>query len=179
MEGFLRVLFDSIAYLWPFRIIKTWQRGGLYEYGKFIRVLGPGCWPIIPFFTDVLEISVVPAIVRTPRLDITLSDGSSLTFAAAAWAKVASYDLAINTVDDFKETTQELMAAVLAEQLAEIDGARVQPSRRKGLIKTLTVEINKESSLFGIEVTGLRFTTFVTSVRTYRLLQDQANSETW
>jgi hypothetical protein len=174
-----RLIVDVIQFAWPFRIVRQWELGGYYWFGRFCHTVGPGVYPIVWWFSEVREISVVPAIVRTARLDITLSDGSSLTFAASAWARVTDYDRAVNSVDNYTETTEELMAAVLAEQLAVIDAVRVEPEKRKGLIKTLTKAINEESTQFGVEVTQLRFTTFVTKARTYRLLQDSQAQPSW
>jgi regulator of protease activity HflC (stomatin/prohibitin superfamily) len=84
MTDFLRLLLDAIAYIWPLRVVKQWERGGYYALGKWQREVGPGIYPVIPWFCEVLEISVAEAIVGTGRQDITLSDGSMLSFCATA-----------------------------------------------------------------------------------------------
>lgn len=179
MGELARLLVQWIEFLWPLRLVRQWETGGYYWFGRFQHTIGPGCYPVIPWFSEVREISVVPAIIRTARLDITLSDGSSLTFGASAWAKVTDYNKAVNSVDNYTETAEELLAAVLAEKLAQVDAQRVQPEKRARLLSDLERWVNAESLSFGVEITQLRFTTFVTNVRTYRLLQDTSASPSW
>lgn len=172
MGDFLRVILDSIQFLWPFRIIKAWESGNYYVFGRYWRTLGPGCYPVVPWFTDVHEVPVVPAIVETARQDITLKDGTVLSFSASAWACVVDVNLAVNTVDDYHQTTQELIRAVLADKLAEVAAERLRPEGRGRLLSDLRRWVDEEARQFGIEISKLRFTSFVTNARTFRLLQD-------
>jgi regulator of protease activity HflC (stomatin/prohibitin superfamily) len=179
MGDFLRVILDSIQYLWPFRLVKPWERGGYYVFGRFWRVVPPGVFPVIPWFTEVMTISVVPAIVETTRQDITLQDGKTvLSFAASAVVQVVDFNLAVNTIDNFHQTTQELIRAVLAEKLAQVDAERLAPEKRGRLLADLRRWIDEEARTFGVEVQKLRFPTFILNARTYRLLQD-TQSNPW
>jgi regulator of protease activity HflC (stomatin/prohibitin superfamily) len=179
MGDFLRLLLDGIQFLWPLRIVRQWERGGFYVWGRFWKVVGPGIYPIVPWFMEVKEISVVPAIVSTPRLDITLKDGVLASFRAAATVEVVDYNLAVNTVDSFTETIQELLSAVLADRLADVDPERLRPAGRNRLLSDLTRWVNEESERFGIRTSKVRFTTFVLGVRSLRLLQEVGNEQTW
>lgn len=172
MADFGRLLLDVIKFIWPFRIITEWERGGIYIFGHYWRSVGPGLYPLIPWFTNILDLSVVPSIIKTPRLDIMLQDGSTLSFAAAATVKVMDFNLAINTVDKYAETTHELVSAVLAERLAAVDITRLAPDRRGRLLSDLLRWLNDESLVFGVQIQKVRFTTFIRNVRTYRLMQD-------
>lgn len=172
MGEFFRALLDVIQYVWPFRIINQWEQGGFYMFGKFQHVVGPGCWPVIPWFTEIRDLSMVPALVSTPKKDITLSDTSTLHFAMTGWVQVTDFNLAVNTIDNYHQTTQELIEAVMCEKCADVDAARLQPDKRARLLADLTRWVNAESEVFGVTVTKLRFTTFVLNVKTIRLLTD-------
>jgi hypothetical protein len=182
----LRVLLDSIAYLWPFRIVKVWDEAGYYIGGRMWRkasanggLFRRGIYFVVPFFTDVVDRSRVPAMIRTARIDLTLDDGTTLTAIATAWARMVDFDKAVNGVDDFYETSQETFAAVVAERLAEVDVERLSPSKRKRWLTDLTRWVNEETMVYGVEVTNVRFTTFVLKVKTYRFMQDLANAPAW
>lgn len=179
MSEFLRLVLDAIQFIWPLRIVQEWERGGYYVRGRWWREVGPGMYAVLPWFTEVRCISVVPAIVSTGRQDITLSDGTLLSFTASATVRVANLNLAVNSVDNYTETTQELVAAVLAEKLAEVDAGRIAPEKRGRLLADLRRWVATEAGTFGVEVTQLRFTTFVTNVRTFRLLQDAPSIVSW
>jgi regulator of protease activity HflC (stomatin/prohibitin superfamily) len=175
----LRLALDSVSYLWPCRLVDKWERAVYSVCGRWAFEVGPGVYPIIPWFCEVRQFSVVPAILGTPRQDITLSDGSTLTFSATAKVRVVNALLACISVDDYHETTQELIGSVLAEKLAEVDAARLTPEKRGRLIADLRRWINGESQQWGIEVSDLRFTTFVLNVRLYRLMLESGAVAPW
>lgn len=179
MSDFLRLLLDSIQYLWPFRMVKQWERGGYYVLGRWWREVGPGIYPVVPWFTDVTEISVAEAIVGTGRQDITLSDGSMLSFTAAATVGVVDVRLALNVVDSYTETVQELLASVLADKLAEVDAARVTPEKRTRLFADLKRWVAAEALAYGVEVRTVRFTSFIINAKAYRVIIDQTPPASW
>ena len=179
MSDFLRLVLDSIQYLWPFRRVDLWEKALYIVAGKWQWVVGPGVWPILPWFIEVKVFSVVKGILETPRRDITLRDGTMLSFAASATVQIMDLKAAINTVDAYMETTQELISAVLAEKLAEVEASRVAPDKRGRLLADLRRWVQDEASVFGVEVSKLRFTTFVLNPRTYRLLGDATPIAPW
>lgn len=179
MGDFLRLILDSIKYLWPFRIVQEWERGGYYIGGRWWREVGPGLKVVVPFFTEVIEASCATAIVPCSREDITMTDGSTLSFSATATVRVVDVYKALNAVEHYHESTQELIGAFLAENLAEVDPERLAPNKRKRLFNDLQRTLSTEAAEFGVEVSKLRFTSFVMNVRTYRLLIDQGGAGAW
>lgn len=172
MGELLNVLIQIFQFVWPFRPVEHWERGVVYLFGKYWRMVGPGRWPVVPFFMDVRAVSVVPAILATPLLTITLKDGRTLTFSAAATVYVEDPAQALNAIDDFQTTTQELLGARIAEKLAEVDAARLDTGARKRLLSDLTRWLDEETILYGVRVTTLRFTNFAVNLKSYRLLMD-------
>jgi regulator of protease activity HflC (stomatin/prohibitin superfamily) len=170
--GWVDRLLDFIAFLWPFRIVKQWERAIYYEGGRAVRELGPGLYLFLPWFTSIHEVTVVPDIVQTPRLDITLSDGAMLTFAAEADYVVTDVQAAVNTVHDYHHRVTELLAGVLSESLAEKSASDLAAGVRGRLLATILGRANKEMRAFGVEVKSIWFTTFVLKARTFRLLGD-------
>jgi regulator of protease activity HflC (stomatin/prohibitin superfamily) len=179
MGDVLKTIVEWVQFLWPLRIVRQWERAGYYVLGRYWRDVGPGLYAICPWFTDIVAIPVVPAIIGTGRQDITMSDGANLSFAATATVRVTSVADALNAVDDYRETVQELIGSVLAEKLAEVDAERLAPERRTRLLGTLERALAKEAGEFGIEVTKLRFTSFVLNARTYRLLTEGGQIAQW
>ena len=179
MGDFLRILLDSIQFLWPFRIVKQWERAGFYVFGRWWREIGPGLYPMIPWFTEILEVSIVEGIVGTGRQDITLSDGTMLSFAATATVRVVDAKAALNSVDAFEETMQELLGSVLADKLAEVDVARLTYEKRGRLFSDLRRWVADEALPYGIEVRKVRFTSFITNAKAHRLIVDTQAAAGW
>lgn len=179
MSDFFRLIGEWLQFLWPLRKVNQWERGLLYRNGRYRRELTPGVYPVLPWFHEIRAESVVPGIVQTPRIDITAQDGTMVTLQASATVRVIDLAKAVNTVDAYMETAQELITAVLAEKLAEVDAARLQPDKRARLMTDLRRWVSTEALEFGIEVSKLRFTTFVVNPRPFRLLGDNATVAGW
>lgn len=179
MTEFLRLILDAVAYVWPLRIVHQWERGGYLVLGRWWREVGPGLYPVIPWFTEVIEASIAEAIVGTGRQDITLSDGSTLSFQATATVAVVDVRLALVAVDSYTETIRELLSSVLADKLAEVDAARLSSEKRGRLFADLKRWVATEALAYGVEVRLVRFTSFLTNVKSHRFIIDQASMAEW
>lgn len=182
MGDFLRILLDSISYLWPFRIVAQYERGVYTVCGRRVaiprRLGGPDAkcgvpWPIIPFFTDVKTVTVVRSTLTTPLQTITCQDGGTLTFSASAQVEVEDANLAFNAVHDWEETTAEDVAAVLAEKLAAVPVAKLEPDARARLIGDCRRALTAQVRDYGITILSLRFNNFVRNIRVFRIFNDQ------
>lgn len=179
MSDFLRVIGEWLSFIWPLEKVNQWERGLLYRYGRVVRELEPGVYFILPWFHEIRAESVVQGIVQTPRIDITLKDGTLLTLQASATVRVKDLNKAVNMVDAYEETTQELITAVIAEKLAEVEAERVSPDKRGRLLADLRRWVAAEAEVFGVEVEKIRFTTFVLKARPFRLMGDEAGAAAW
>lgn len=171
LAKFLDKVFDV---LWPFREINAWQEGVWLVCGRYWKTVRAGVYPIVPWFMHIEPVNIAEAIVGTGRQDITLRDGSVLSFVSAAKVRVVDARAAVCDVDSFRETTQELLASVLAQALADAEPSRFDPARgkRDRLLAEITALVNVESANYGVLVSDVRFTSFVRNIRTYRLLND-------
>lgn len=179
MGELVRLVIEIVQLLFPFRMVKQWERAGYYVFGRWWREIGPGVYLVIPWFFDVHQVSVAEAICGTGRQDITLSDGSTLSFSATCTARVCDVKLAINAVDEYQSTTQELLSSVLADKLAEVDAERLSPQKRGRLFADLKRWVAEEAAKYGIEVSRVRFTSFVLNIKVHRLLIDQGTPMNW
>jgi hypothetical protein len=170
----VQLLIQIAEFAWPFRAVEQWEVGCYFVLGRYWRTVGPGRWPVLPFFMDVRAVSTVPAIVGTPLLTITLTNSDTLTFSAAATVRVDDAAAALNRIDDYTQTTQELLGATLAARLADVEATRLDAAGRRRLLTDLVRWLDAETREYGVRVIGLRFTNFAINLRSYRLLIDAA-----
>lgn len=177
MTDILRLLVDCASYIWPFRIVHQWERGCYYIFGKHIWTVGAGIYPVIPFFMDVKEISVVYQVIDLPLQSITVQTADSktevLTFSANVGISIFDAGLAFNAIDDYRNTVRKSCAGHLAEKLSTMDANRLTVEARGRLLAALRTTLNTEFRPYGIQVDDLRFTDYVPSAPVYRLFNDQ------
>lgn len=175
MLNWIQTLLTVIEYIWPMRRVEQWERGAYYIWGRYVGSVGPGIWPIVPFFMDVKSSSVVWGVVSTPLLTVTARDmKTTITYSAAATLRIAEIGLAYNAVDNVGETMRELLSALTADKLATVPVEKLDGEKRKDLLKSLTALLNRELAFCGLEVQAVRFTNFVINMRSFRLMTDTA-----
>lgn len=174
MSEFFQQLLGFIREFWPLVIVRQWQHGCFYRGGRFRSVQGPGLYWVVPFLDEMVPVGSVPAIVFTGRQDITLADGSILSWQAAATMMVTDPARVTHGVDSYAETARECLSAVLADRLASVDADRIVPEKRGRLLADLTRWVNEELEPYGMRAERVRFVTFVRNAKTIRLMQDQS-----
>lgn len=172
MSDFLRLLIDSISYLWPLKIVYEWERCAYYVCGHFWKTMGPGLKVVIPFFTDIQSEGIVPTIFVTPLQSIMLKDGGTLTFSATLTLSVIDVGKAYNSVMKWEQTSLELTAGLLAEKLADYDATLFEPEKRGRLVGACKVSLGNALAEYGVKVHALRFNNFIRNMRVYRLFND-------
>jgi regulator of protease activity HflC (stomatin/prohibitin superfamily) len=187
MGDFFRALIEVIEFIWPFRIVDQWQRAGYYVAGKWYsgpndrwkNGMPPGLKFVIPWFIHVETVDMAPTLQESGRKDITLKDGTQLSFAATATLHVVDVYKALNEIEHYKDATRELVSSYLAEKLANMDAEKFEPSKRAATMRQLREGLATEAAEFGVEITKLRFTSFVLKAKTFRLLMDQETASPW
>lgn len=172
MTDFLRLILEIFQYIFPLRKVEQWEQGVVYVFGRYWKTVAPGVYPIVPWFMEVREVSVVPGVLVLPLQTITLRDGRALTFSASVGYQVLDAERAMNSVERYEETASELASGLLAERFADVDPARFDPARgrRDRLLAELAEELNEATRIFGLEISRVMLANFAMGVRTYRLL---------
>lgn len=172
MSDLLRLVMDLLHQLAPLRTVAHWEQGIYLFCGRYQFTARPGLKLVVPFFTDVHCVSVVPRNEKTPLNTVTLRDGRTLTYQAALFFQVVDAAKAYLSVDNWQETIVELADGMLSELIAESDPKRFEPERNKraNLRAELCEEINEQCGKYGVKMLDISFTQFVVNVRAYRLM---------
>lgn len=168
-----RFIMEIIGFLWPLHMVYQWERGAYYVCGRYWMDVNPGVYPAIPWFMEVRAEGCVSQTFVTPLQTITTKDGGTLTFSASFKLRVLDLGQAYNNVLEWGETSTEDTAAALADKLADVDVARLDPANRRSLIAACKKVLDAELKLYGLAVDRLRFNNFVRNMRVYRFFNDQ------
>ena len=170
MTDFLRLIVEVAQFLWPFRAVEHWERGVYYRMGKAFRTVGPGRWPVVPYFMDVKSVSVVPDPIIGPRQDVTLADGTTVSFTASVIVTVEDAHKALNDIHDQQKAVLEIMQRTVGMRLQAESAAMLTPEARGRFLAGILTRMDNETKVFGVRVRELAFPSFVMNVPTMRLL---------
>lgn len=169
MNVLWQFLVDIITELWPLRHVEGWEHGVRTWMNRPGRVKGPGIYLVIPVLGDIHPVTTVRYVTVGSRQDITLKDGTCLNFVASAWVKVVNPKAAKFTVDDYEESTTEIIEAVLAERLAEVEIDRFETvAKRRNFLKELANLVDSQTQEFGVTVERVWFSNFSLQLTTFR-----------
>ncbi len=171
MNVLWQFLVDILTEIWPLRHVAGWETGIRTWMNRPRKEKRPGIYFVLPILGDILPITTVAYVTVGSRQDITLKDGTPLNFAASAWVQVTNATNARFNVDDYEESTTEIMEAVLAERLAEVDIDRFETvAKRRNFLKELTALANGHTQDFGVTVHRVWFSNFSLKLKTLRAL---------
>ena len=124
MTDLLRLILDTVQFLWPFRKVEEWEQGVLYMRGRWWRhwpaqkglgwAVGPGIYLLLPWFMEVRPVSVVPAPDSTALQNITLRNGTVLNWSATIVRQVEHAPNALNQTDHWPKSTLEVASGLIA-----------------------------------------------------------------
>jgi hypothetical protein len=171
MNVIWQFLVDIITEIWPLRHVSGWETGVRTWMNRPKKEKGPGIYLVLPIFGDILPVTTVRYVTVGSRQDITLKDGTPLNFAASAWVKVTDATAARFSVDDYEESATEIIEAVLAERLAEVEIDRFETvAKRRNFLRELTNLANEQTKEFGVTVERVWFSNFSLKLKTFRAL---------
>ena len=177
MGDFFGRLLDWLREAWPFRTVEPWEDGFYLTFAQLGKRVGPGIWPVVPYFQEVKCLSIAEARLTTPMLHIMLTNGKQLAFSVSARVRVVDVVKALVDVGTYQETTGEEVAAFVADFLSEAPAERFETTRkRRNLIAEAVTLLNERTRVYGVEVIEIQFTNWILGVRAYRLLNDSALS---
>lgn len=179
MSDLFHLIAQWAEFLWPFRRVQLFERALYTVCGRRQWEVGPGVYPVLPWFCEVDPVAMSKGILVTPRIDVTLQDGKLLSAQVSAVVRVVDLRKAVNNVDAFMESAQELLHAVVADKLSDVAPSRLEPEGRRRLVGDLRRWVNEQAAEFGVEFDQLRFTTFVLNPKPYRVLSDGAQVAPW
>ena len=137
------------------RIVKEYQRAGVFRLGRLSGVRGPGLVLLIPFWIERIErISLRTIVDDVKPQDVMTKDNVSVQVNAVLTFRVTDPDKAVIEVEEFGFAISEMAQTTLRSVLgrAELDDLL---SERDALNKDLQEIISKHCQDWGIEVIAM------------------------
>ena len=167
------VLIIAVA---SFRIIKEYERGIVYTFGKYSNTRGPGIQLVVPF---VQQMSMVDIRIRTediPSQDVISKDNVSVKVNAVVYYRVVEPSYAVNRVENFYQATSQLAQTTLRSVLGKHDLDDMLMQRDK-LNKDVQDILDSQTDGWGIKVTNVEIKHVDIDPSMVRAIAKQAEAE--
>src|SRR5437899_10509442 len=88
--GMGMVIVIVLVMVWALRILREYERGVVFQLGRFWRVKGPGLFFLIPFVQQMVKVDLRIVVLDVPPQDVITRDNVSVKVNAAAYFRVVA-----------------------------------------------------------------------------------------
>lgn len=109
----------AMLLLSAFRILREYERGVVFQLGRFWQVKGPGLILLIPVIQQMVRVDLRTVVLDVPPQDVITRDNVSVKVNAVLYFRVLDPQKAIIQVEDFLVATSQLAQTTLRAVLGK------------------------------------------------------------
>jgi regulator of protease activity HflC (stomatin/prohibitin superfamily) len=158
------------------RILREYERGVVFQLGRFWKVKGPGLVIIIPGIQQMVKVGLRVVVMDIPPQDVITRDNVSVKVNAVLYFRVVDPAKAIIQVERFLEATSQLAQTTLRAVLGkhELDDLL---SERDRLNLDVQKILDAQTDTWGIKVTNVEIKHVDLNDTLVRAIARQAEAE--
>ncbi|MEE1878683.1 slipin family protein [Pseudomonas soli] len=175
--GFSAVLvLLAILLLSALRILREYERGVVFQLGRFWQVKGPGLIILIPGIQQMVRVDLRTVVLDVPPQDVITRDNVSVKVNAVLYFRVLDPQKAIIQVEDFLAATSQLAQTTLRAVLGkhELDELLAE---REQLNSDIREVLDAQTDAWGIKVANVEIKHVDLNESMVRAIARQAEAE--
>ncbi|KIF82517.1 slipin family protein [Noviherbaspirillum autotrophicum] len=175
--GFSTILVLVIVFLVAsIRILREYERGVLFQLGRFWSVKGPGLVLVIPAIQQMVRVDLRTVVLDVPTQDVISRDNVSVKVNAVVYFRVVDPEKAIIQVENFFEATSQLAQTTLRAVLGkhELDDMLAE---RERLNLDIQQVLDAATDAWGIKVANVEIKHVDLNESMVRAIARQAEAE--
>jgi regulator of protease activity HflC (stomatin/prohibitin superfamily) len=159
-----------------FRILREYERGVIFQLGRFHGVKGPGLVIVIPLLQQMVRVDLRTIVLDVPTQDVISRDNVSVKVNAVLYFRVVEPDKAIIQVVNFMEATSQLAQTTLRAVLGkhELDDMLAERERLNVDIQQV---LDAQTDAWGIKVANVEIKHVDLDESMVRAIARQAEAE--
>ena len=181
-------MFDAMTFLLPvvflllvllassLRILREYQRGVVFQLGRFWKVKGPGLVILIPGIQQMVRIDLRVVVMDVPSQDVISRDNVTLKVNAVLYFRVVDPERAVIQVENFLAATSQLAQTTLRAVLGK-HALDEMLSERERLNLDLQKILDSQTDAWGIKVTNVEIKHVDLNESMIRAIARQAEAE--
>jgi regulator of protease activity HflC (stomatin/prohibitin superfamily) len=158
------------------RILREYQRGVVFQLGRFWRVKGPGMVILVPGIQQMVRIDLRVVVLDVPSQDVISRDNVTLKVNAVLYFRVVDPERAVIQVEDFLAATSQLAQTTLRAVLGK-HSLDEMLSERERLNLDLQKILDSQTDSWGIKVTNVEIKHVDLNESMIRAIARQAEAE--
>jgi regulator of protease activity HflC (stomatin/prohibitin superfamily) len=170
------VLFVIVLLASSLRVLREYERGVVFQLGRFWKVKGPGLVIIIPGIQQMVRVDLRTVVLDVPSQDVISRDNVSVQVNAVIYFRVIDPAKSILQVEDFLVATSQYAQTTLRAVLGkhELDEMLAERERLNQDIQQL---LDTQTDAWGIKVSNVEIKHVDINETMVRAIAKQAEAE--
>ncbi|MBK6006443.1 slipin family protein [Ramlibacter ginsenosidimutans] len=158
------------------RVLREYERGVVFQLGRFWKVKGPGLVVLIPGIQQMVRVDLRMVVMAIPSQDVITRDNVSVKVNAVLYFRVVDPERAVIQVERFLEATSQLAQTTLRAVLGkhELDGLLAERERLNLDVQKI---LDAQTDTWGIKVTNVEIKDVDLDDTMVRAIARQAEAE--
>ena len=166
----------ALILFWSIRILREYERGVVFQLGRFWAVKGPGLFILIPVIQQMVKMDLRTVVLDVPPQDVITRDNVSVKVNAVVYFRVVDPQKAVIQVADFLAATNLLAQTTLRAVLGkhELDALLAE---REQLNLDIQKTLDAQTETWGIKVSNVEIKDVDLNETMVRAIARQAEAE--
>ena len=159
-----------------FRILREYERGVVFQLGRFWRVKGPGLILVVPGLQQMVRVDLRTIVLDVPTQDVISRDNVSVKVNAVLYMRVADPAKAVIEIEDHLYATSQLAQTTLRSVLGQHELDEMLAEREK-LNADIQSILDAQTDAWGIKVANVEIKHVDLDESMIRAIAKQAEAE--
>ena len=176
LEFLIPVVILGVFAFNAFKILREYERGMVFQLGRFWNVKGPGLIILIPIIQKMVRVDLRTIVMDVPTQDVISRDNVSVKVSAVIYFRIIDPEKAIIQVENRVEATSQLAQTTLRSVLGqhELDDMLAERDKLSAHIQGI---LDQATETWGIKVTNVEIKHVDLEQSMIRAIAAQAEAE--
>ncbi|MEJ8566060.1 slipin family protein [Elongatibacter sediminis] len=158
------------------KILREYERGVIFQLGRFWKVKGPGLIIVIPVLQQIERVDLRVVVMDVPTQDVISRDNVSVKVNAVVYFRVIDPEKAIIQVEKFLDAVSQLAQTTLRSVLGQHELDDMLAEREK-LNKDIQAILDRQTDAWGIKISNVEIKHVDLDESMIRAIAAQAEAE--
>ena len=172
----IAIFFVFILIFSAIRILREYERGVVFQLGRFWKVKGPGLIIVIPFIQEMVKRDLRVIVMDVPTQDVISQDNVSVKVNAVVYFRIIDPERAVIQVENVFEATSQLAQTTLRSVLGQHELDEMLSERDK-LNTDIQAILDRQTDAWGIKVSNVEIKHVDLDESMIRAIAAQAEAE--
>ncbi len=159
-----------------FRVLREYERGVVFQLGRFWKVKGPGLVIVVPVIQQMVRVDLRTVVLDVPTQDVISRDNVSVKVNAVVYLRVVEPEKAIIQVEEYLNATSQLAQTTLRAVLGKHELDEMLAERER-LNLDIQQVLDAQTDAWGIKVANVEIKHVDLDESMIRAIARQAEAE--